>query len=437
MFTWLKQFMPKSLYGRAALILIVPIVSLQLVVSVVFIQRHFNRITEQMTSAVAAELDYVQRLVDEAPNRDEALAAITPLSVPLALRITLPGEAVPDRLAITDLTGFTVDRVLRENLTGLQGVDLKSDRSVVLLGFATRYGQMEVAFSRRRVSATNPHQLLVLMVGTGFLMTVVAFLFLRNQLRPILRLGRAAEAFGKGQVVPYRISGATEVRAAGRAFLNMRARIERQIEQRTMMLSGVSHDLRTPLTRMKLSLSMLEDADRKELEQDVEEMSRLVNSFLDFARDDSEAEGTEDCDATDIARRVIDKFARAGKEVQSGPLQAQGRIPLRIVAIERALENLLGNAMKYGSQVRLSVLEGRGDLRFVIEDDGPGIPADLRDEALKPFSRLDAARNQDKGSGVGLGLAIANDVARSHGGHMRLGESADLGGLKIELVLPR
>ncbi|UWQ02852.1 two-component sensor histidine kinase [Aliiroseovarius crassostreae] len=437
MFTWLKQFMPKSLYGRAALILIVPIVSLQLVVSVVFIQRHFNRITEQMTSAVAAELDYVQRLVEEAPSRDEALAAITPLSVPLALRITLPGEAVPDRLAITDLTGFTVDRVLRENLTGLQGVDLKSDRSVVSLGFATRYGQMEVAFSRRRVSATNPHQLLVLMVGTGFLMTVVAFLFLRNQLRPILRLGRAAEAFGKGQVVPYRISGATEVRAAGRAFLNMRARIERQIEQRTMMLSGVSHDLRTPLTRMKLSLSMLEDADRKELEQDVEEMSRLVNSFLDFARDDSEAEGTEDCDATDIARRVIDKFARAGKEVQSGPLQAQGRIPLRIVAIERALENLLGNAMKYGSQVRLSVLEGRGDLRFVIEDDGPGIPADLRDEALKPFSRLDAARNQDKGSGVGLGLAIANDVARSHGGHMRLGESADLGGLKIELVLPR
>ncbi|KPN62279.1 two-component system, OmpR family, osmolarity sensor histidine kinase EnvZ [Aliiroseovarius crassostreae] len=437
MFTWLKQFMPKSLYGRAALILIVPIVSLQLVVSVVFIQRHFNRITEQMTSAVAAELDYVQRLVDEAPNRDEALAAITPLSVPLALRITLPGEAVPDRLAITDLTGFTVDRVLRENLTGLQGVDLKSDRSVVLLGFATRYGQMEVAFSRRRVSATNPHQLLVLMVGTGFLMTVVAFLFLRNQLRPILRLGRAAEAFGKGQVVPYRISGATEVRAAGRAFLNMRARIERQIEQRTMMLSGVSHDLRTPLTRMKLSLSMLDDADRKELEQDVEEMSRLVNSFLDFARDDSEAEGTEDCDATDIARRVIDKFARAGKEVQTGPLQAQGRIPLRIVAIERALENLLGNAMKYGSQVRLSVLEGRGDLRFVIEDDGPGIPADLRDEALKPFSRLDAARNQDKGSGVGLGLAIANDVARSHGGHMRLGESSDLGGLKIELVLPR
>ena len=326
MFTWLKQFMPKSLYGRAALILIVPIVSLQLVVSVVFIQRHFNRITEQMTSAVAAELDYVQRLVEEAPSRDEALAAITPLSVPLALRITLPGEAVPDRLAITDLTGFTVDRVLRENLTALQGVDLKSDRSVVSLGFATRYGQMEVAFPRRRVSATNPHQLLVLMVGTGFLMTVVAFLFLRNQLRPILRLGRAAEAFGKGQVVPYRISGATEVRAAGRAFLNMRARIERQIEQRTMMLSGVSHDLRTPLTRMKLSLSMLEDADRKELEQDVEEMSRLVNSFLDFARDDSEAEGTEDCDATDIARRVIDKFARAGKEVQTGPLQAQGRI---------------------------------------------------------------------------------------------------------------
>ncbi len=438
MFAWLKKFMPHSLYGRAALILIVPIVSLQLVVSVVFIQRHFTRITEQMTSAVVVELGYVLRQVDKASSREQALTAVVPLSEPLALSITLPAqEAVEDAVALTDLTGHTVERVLRDNLPSLLAIDLQNDRSIVRLAFQTRFGPMQVVFSRLRVSASNPHQLLVLMVATGFLMTVIAYLFLRNQLRPIHRLANAAEAFGKGQVVPYRLAGATEVRAAGKAFLNMRSRIERQIEQRTMMLSGVSHDLRTPLTRMKLGLSMLDDEARDDLERDVQDMSRLVDSFLDFARTDADTEMTEENDPNALARRVIARCNRGGASVQTGPLEATGMLRLRAVSIERALENLLGNAQRYGDQVSLSVLTGRGDLRFVIEDNGPGIPAELREEALKPFSRLDAARNQDKGSGVGLGLAIANDVARSHGGHIRLGESARLGGLKIELVLPR
>lgn len=438
MFVWLKKFLPNSLYGRAALILIVPIVSLQLVVSVVFIQRHFTRITDQMTNTVVVGLDYVLRQVDAAPTPQAALATATALAEPLALSIALPtGEVVENELALTDLAGFTVERVLRNNLPSLSAVDLKADQAIVRIVFETRHGPMLVVFDRDRVSASNPHQLLVLMVATGFLMTVIAYLFLRNQLRPIHRLARAAEAFGKGQVLPYRLAGATEVRAAGKAFLNMRARIERQIEQRTMMLSGVSHDLRTPLTRMKLSLSMMEDEERADLERDVQDMSQLVDSFLDFARADADTEATERVDPNALARRVIARCNRGGAEVRTGSLQASGLMPLRVVSIERALENLLGNALKYGDKTRLSLLAGRGDLRFVIEDNGPGIPAELREEALKPFSRLDASRNQDKGSGVGLGLAIANDVARSHGGHIRLGESRDLGGLKIELVLPR
>ncbi|MDA5094960.1 ATP-binding protein [Aliiroseovarius sp. KMU-50] len=437
MFKWLKNYMPRGLYGRAALILIVPIVTIQLVVSVVFIQRHFNRITVQMTSAVVVEMAYLLQQVNDAPNPVAARAAISPLGVPLALQIALPSDPVKSDRAITDFTARVVERVLREGLVNLSAVDFETVQAKVVLGFDTRHGHMRISFDRARVSATNPHQLLVLMAATGFLMTVIAYLFLRNQLRPIRRLARAAEAFGKGQVVPYRLSGATEVRAAGKAFLDMRARIERQIEQRTMMLSGVSHDLRTPLTRMKLSLSMLEEKDRTELERDVEDMSQLVDSFLSFARSDAESDQTETEDPNAVARRVIAKFNRTESRVKTGELEAEGTMRMRPASIERALDNLVGNALRYGDQVRLSVLTGRGDLRFVVEDDGPGIPAKMRGEALKPFARLDAARNQNKGSGVGLGLAIASDIARSHGGHIRLGESEDFGGLKIELVLPR
>ena len=436
-FAWLKQFMPRGLYGRAALILIVPVVSIQLVVSVGFIQRHFNRITVQMTGAVVVELDYLTRQVNAAPDVAAAQAAIAPLLEPLALTVDLPAE-VPggDARLWRDLTGGVVTRTLRAGISGLTGVVLNNDRRLVVLGIETAHGPMRVGFDRERVSASNPHQLLVLMLLTGLLMTVIAYLFLRNQLRPIRRLARAAEAFGKGRNVNYRLAGSTEVRAAGKAFLDMRARIERQMEQRTMMLSGVSHDLRTPLTRMRLELSLLEDEDaRQALEQDVEDMERLVNEFLSFARSDA-LEGTpEPVDPVALSRDLAENAARAGHVVELGTLEEVGKMPMRPVPIRRALENLLANANRYGSMARLSVVTGRRDLRFVVEDDGPGIAPEDRDQALKPFARLDAARNQDRGPGVGLGLAIADDIARGHGGRLRLGESEALGGLKVELIL--
>lgn len=436
MFLWLKQFMPRGLYGRAALILILPIVILQLVVSVVFIQRHFNRITVQMTSAVVVELDYVMDLVNEADTVGAALEAVAPLVAPLALEVQLPSKPVQRAVKFTDFTGLLVENRLEQGLLGFRGVDLKSDPSLVVMGFDTRHGPMRATLNRDRVSATNPHQLLVLMVGTGLLMTLIAYLFLRNQLRPIRRLARASEAFGKGQIVPYKLAGATEVRAAGKAFLDMRGRIERQIEQRTLMLSGISHDLRTPLTRLKLGLSMVEDESREDLERDVEDMARLVDTFLNFSRSDALDDPTEVLDPNEVAREVIEKCKRAGQDAQLGVLEATGLMSLRRVPIERALENLTGNAVRYGSKVMLSVQQGRGDLRFVVEDDGPGIPVADRIQALKPFARLDEARNQNNGSGVGLGLAIANDIARNHGGHLRLGVSEGMGGLKVELVLP-
>jgi two-component system osmolarity sensor histidine kinase EnvZ len=296
---------------------------------------------------------------------------------------------------------------------------------------------MQAVFDRGRVSASNPHQLLVLMVFTGFLMTLIAFVFLRNQLRPIKRLADVSEAFGKGRIEDYRPAGATEVRAAGRAFLDMRARIDRQIEQRTMMLSGVSHDLRTPLTRLKLGLALLEDQDEAEaLMRDVGDMEILLDEFLAFARDDS-LDDLVSCDPAELVQTVTAKFTNSGQRVTLGAIVGEGVAMLRPVAVGRALENLIGNAVRYGTNCRVSLEIRERVLLMAVEDDGPGIPADQIEDALKPFVRLDAARNQDRGSGVGLGLSIASDIARRHGGALELGKSADLGGLRAVLVLAR
>ncbi|MGI9390377.1 MAG: ATP-binding protein, partial [Boseongicola sp.] len=269
------------------------------------------------------------------------------------------------------------------------------------------------------------------------IMTLIALLYLRGQIRPIRRLAAAATAFGKGRMLQYQPSGAAEVREAGKAFLQMRDRIERQIEQRTLMLSGVSHDLRTPLTRMRLALSLLEDPESgTQIAKDVEEMDRMLNAFLDFAK----AEALDDPELTSpikIAREAIEKATRSGSAVSAGQIDQADELELRPMALSRALDNLIGNAIRYGTSARVSLNVDDSSIRFIIEDDGPGIAAKDRDAALKPFSRLDQSRNQDAGSGVGLGLAIANDIARQHGGHLNLGESASMGGLSAEISIPR
>ena len=330
---------------------------------------------------------------------------------------------------------------LRGGLPGLGAVDLGTPPRVVLWT-QTRHGLLRIAFPRGWVSASNPHQLLVLMLIASVVMTTVAYLFLRNQLRPIRRLSRAAEAFGKGQTEPYKPSGALEVRAAGTAFLEMRARIERQIEQRTLMLSGISHDLRTPLTRLRLGLSMLPDdpASREEvaaMERDVAEMGRLVDAFLSFAREEATSGEAERLDLCALVAQVVEDAQRIGQSVSLGECPATPlMVRVRPDALRRALENLIGNAVRYGSRAEVSLVPAARSLRLVVEDDGPGIAPERREEAMRPFTRLDPARNQDRGQGVGLGLTIATDIARSHGGSLRLGASARLGGLSAEIVLP-
>ena len=427
-FRWLKPYLPRSLYGRAILILLLPVVSVLLVVSVVFIQRHFEGVTEQMTRSVSRE---VLLILEEGAEARTIARTLEIDVVPIA-----PGDLPrTDSRRWYDFTGSFVIRYFDQLLPGLVAVDLPDDHFVHLY-FDRPDGALRLSFDRRRVSASNPHQLLVNMVVFGGLMTVVAYFYLRNQLRPITRLARAAEAFGRGRHVTYRPSGANEVRAAGHAFLDMRARIERQIEQRTLMLSGVSHDMRTPLTRLKLGLSMLDDEDRAPLEQDVADMQRLLDEFLAFARGAQEGE-PEPVDPVALVTQIIEDFQRAEVPVTLALVEGAGEVMLRPMAIRRAVENLIGNATRYGTRAEVSVLITDKTLRIRVEDDGPGIPPQQREEAMKPFARLDPARNQNTGTGVGLGLSIALDIARAHGGTLRLGESQGLGGLQADIVIGR
>ncbi|MCF7698040.1 ATP-binding protein [Loktanella sp. M215] len=437
-FQWLKRYMPRGLYTRALLILILPVLSVQLLVSVLFIQRHFEGVTRQMSDAVTIDLRYLRDVADAAPDRLTAIRDVNAVAAPLELDVDWPTTIpqIGDDRRWTDFTGDTVAARLRDGVPEIGAISM-ADRRFVTVWIGSRQGPLSVEIARRRLSASNPHQLLVVMVILGAVLTTISYIFLRNQLRPITRMARAAADYGKGRITPYSPGGATEVRAAGMAFLDMRNRLERQIQQRTMMLSGVSHDLRTPLTRLRLGLSLLDDEEAAPLTRDVDEMQRLLDSFLDFVRSDA-GDALERIDPAAILSDLVADYTRIGLPVTLTVSTADpATLPLRPAAIRRALDNLVGNALRYGTQARVAVHVTDRAVRYVVEDDGPGIPADQRDEAVRPFTRLDPARNQDRGSGVGLGLAIVADIARSHGGVLRLGDSDDMGGLKAELVLAR
>lgn len=439
-FVWLKHYMPRGIYGRAALILLLPVVIIQLVVTVVFAQRHFEGVTLQMTDTVLRELSLVMRVVEETAEAKDISSAVAEELASLNISVQpIDAEAIPvhSRMLWYDYSGRVIARRMAAQLDGFEALDLTTNR-LVRLYLDTSDGPLEIQFDRRRISASNSHQLFVYTIFFSVLMTAIAFIYLRNQLRPIKRLARVAEAFGRGRHLPYTPAGAVEVRSAGNAFVDMRNRIERQIEQRTLMLSGVSHDLRTPLTRMRLGLSLLEEDDAAPLLQDVDDMQRMLDEFLSFAK--GATEGTpERVDPHKMAAQIVEDAQRAGRDVTLLPPEGDGTgtVNLRVMAIRRAVDNLISNAVRYGAKAEISVMLSEKTLRIRVEDDGPGIPEEQRQDAAKPFTRLDPSRNQDKGGGVGLGLAIATDIARAHGGVLRLGESSRLGGLRADIVIAR
>jgi len=439
-FVSLKHYVPRGIYGRATLILLLPVVVLQLVVTVIFAQRHFEGVTQQMSDTVLRELAMVLSAIDAAPNAGAIVRTVEAQTGPLNIDVEVrPPDALrrEDARLWYDYSGSVLTQRLRERLEGLQGVDLLNSKRVQLF-MDTSKGPVEISFERRRISASNPHQLFVYTVFFGILLSLIASIYLRNQLRPIKKLAQASEAFGRGRHMPFTPTGAVEVRAAGAAFVDMRARLERHMEQRTLMLSGVSHDLRTPLTRMRLGLSMLEDADAEPLLRDVADMQNMLDEFLNFAKGAAEGE-PEKVDPRAFVEDIVLQAQRAGRAVTlvANDGDGSGRVQMRPTAMRRAVDNLISNAVRYGAKAEVSVMLSDKSLRISVEDDGPGIPQARREEATRPFTRLDPSRNQDRGGGVGLGLAIATDIARAHGGVLRLSESDRMGGLRADIVIAR
>jgi two-component system osmolarity sensor histidine kinase EnvZ len=327
--------------------------------------------------------------------------------------------------------------IFSSEFPGSASFDTRSFRDYVDLRVQLNDGVLRLLVPRERVTASNADIFILWMIGSSVVLIAIAGLFLRNQVKPIERLAYAAERFGKGQSFPgFRPHGAQEIRLAAAAFVEMRERIERFVQQRTDMLAGISHDIKTPLTRMRLQLAMMKrDPDIVALEGDIAEMERMLNEYLDFAR----GAAGEAAANTDLAVLAADAVADAGRAAD-----ARHRIMLTAVepvhltvrrnALKRCVGNLLENAVKYGKFVQVQLYRKGDRVELAVDDNGPGIPQERREEAFRPFHRLDDGRNLQAG-GVGLGLAVARDIARAHGGDVRL-EDSPLGGLRAVIWLP-
>jgi two-component system osmolarity sensor histidine kinase EnvZ len=432
----LAAMLPKGLYARSLIIIITPVVLLQSVVAYVFMERHWQLVTQRLSSAVTADIAAIIDIYESYPqDRDaETLSRIAAdrlgldMEIMEGAKLPPPGpkpffsildEALSDEIRRQIKRPFWIDTVGRSNLIEIR--------------VALKDGVLRVMARRSQAYASNSHIFLVWMIGTSLILLTVAILFLRNQIRPIQKLAAAAEDFGKGREAEFRPRGAREVRQAGHAFIEMKRRIERQIEQRTTMLNGVSHDLRTILTRFRLSLDLLEqNAEVEDLKRDVDEMSRMLEGYLAFARGDT----GEQAVVTDLRLLLGEMQADAERGGHKTLLDIVGdpNVTVRADAFRRLRFNLVSNAARHGETIAISANHETRWLVVNVDDDGPGIPPEARSEVFKPFVRLDEARNQDEG-GSGLGLAIARDIARSHGGDVVLGDSP-LGGLRATVRLP-
>jgi two-component system osmolarity sensor histidine kinase EnvZ len=434
---WLADRMPKGLYGRSLLIVILPMLILQSVVAYVFMERHWQLVTRRLSEALARDMAAIIAIIDtypQDPNYDK-ITEIARRDFNVSISI-LPQEGLPPPIPKPFFS--LLDSALSEEIVRYIGrpfwIDTVGKSDLIEIRVLLPDKILRVFAKRGQAYASNSHIFIVWMVSTAFVLIGIAILFLRNQIRPIQMLARAAESFGKGRpVAAFAPRGAREVRKASEAFIEMRRRIERQIDQRTTMLAGVSHDLRTILTRFRLQLALFPpSAEIEALEADVGEMQAMLEAYLAFARGD----GDEDSVATDIAetlRAIQIEAERAGFEVAQS-FEGAPVVTVRPNAFKRLIGNLVGNACRYADHVEIAGRHTHGWLTIQVDDDGPGVPESERENVFRPFYRLDGARNQDEG-GTGLGLAIARDIARGHGGDITLDKSPR-GGLRAVVRIP-
>ncbi|WP_406854480.1 ATP-binding protein [Alsobacter sp. KACC 23698] len=434
---WFGKRMPKGLFARALIIIIAPMVILQSVLAYAFMERHWQTVTRRLSAAVTQDIAAIIDMAESYPqDKDyETLSRIASDRLGLDVEMLPPGPLPPPApKPFFSILDSTLSREIRTQIGRPYWIDTVGRSNIIEVRVQLDSGVLRVLTRRSQAYASNSHIFLMWMLGTSMVLLSIAVLFLRNQIRPILKLAAAAESFGKGRDIEFRPRGAREVRQAGHAFIEMRRRIERAFEQRTAMLNGVSHDLRTILTRFKLSLALM-DEDTPELEplkKDVDEMSRMLEAYLAFARGDA----GEHSAATDMGALLEDLKTDAERQGHATQVSISGDpvATVRPDAFKRCLANLVNNAVRHGDRIAISAARDPRWLTITVDDDGPGVPADQREEVFKPFVRLDEARNVDEG-GTGLGLAIARDIARSHGGDVTLGESP-LGGLRAMVRVP-
>ena len=434
--TAIKQILPRSLLGRSLMIIVTPLVLLQVVSASIFYESHWDKISVRLARGVAGDVATVitlMRQFPEAANRNWIFGLASDnmdLAVALQEKAILPNEPARG----DDMTEQSLADALGEQVSQPFHIDGRSLDRHFIVRVQLRDGILEVLVPRKRLFSSTVYVFVLWMVGTSLILFGVATIFMRNQVKPIRRLAQAADNFGKGrEAVRFKPEGATEVRQAAAAFTVMRERILRQISQRTEMLAGVSHDLRTPLTRMKLQLAMAGDDDGVSgLRTDVAEMEHMLESYLAFAR----GEGAEQPQPANLTQLMNEIAAQARRNNGLIDLHCEGEfvLPFRLNAMKRALANLVDNALRYADHAWVRVGRRADAIEILIDDDGPGIPADKREDVFKPFFRLESSRTPATG-GSGLGLSIALDILRGHGGDIVLGD-APTGGLRVRVTLP-
>ncbi len=440
-FAVITELIPKGLYARALIIIIAPIVLLEGVVAFVFMERHWNAVTRRLSEATVRDIAALIDVYEDYSRNDEygRLIEMARDRLNLSMQVLPPTDLPPAQpRPFFALLDRTLTAELRKQIKQPFWIDTVGNSRLVEIKVKLKTATLRFVATRSQTYASNSDIFMAYMVGSSVILLTLAILFLRNQIRPILRLAEAADAFGKGRPIDeeFRPRGAREVRQAAQAFLEMRERIKTHVDQRTTMLAGVSHDLRTILTRFKLQLALL--GNRPEinaLKADVNEMQHMLEDYLAFTRGDG-GEEAKPTNLRELLEEVTDEAQVYGKPID---LKLRRRrsdlvLPLKRQAFKRAITNLVSNAARFGNHIVMRAATERNWLRIEVDDDGPGIPATERDNVFKPFYRLDHARNQADGNS-GLGLAIARDIARSHGGDIALGQSS-IGGLRAIIRVP-
>jgi len=431
---FIKKILPKRLFYRSLIIVATPIILLQIIITVVFFDSLWIKANKGMTRSAISEIHTLYDIYTN-PNIEEKQSIIDLYIKNFDFVVSFnKDESFPK---ITKERWYSpMDRSLRRELKPIFGnsywFDTTTFKGSVELKIKYNNEIIQIFFSKNKISPSSTRIFALWITLPGFLLIIIAIIFLKNQTRPIVNLAKAAEKFGKGEYVKeFRPSGAREIRLAAYEFDKMRKRISVHLNQRSEMLSGISHDLRTPLTRLKLQLALLKQQDlAKKMGDDIEEMERMLNEYLEFSRNQKNEE-TESIDINELMQEIVKKYDTNKIEID---FDSNFKINIRANAIKRCLANLIDNGLAYGNKVKISSKKTTKDLIILIDDDGIGIPEKEYKNVLKPFYRIDKSRGQNK-SGVGLGLSIANDIIRSHGGNIAL-EKSPLAGLRVEISLP-